>query len=140
MLQSRSKMTKPGSRTAILALTLALISCGGALPAPTPPVGVVHVVICWLAEPGDPAAREQLIEASRALEEIPGVIRVRAGEVLPSERPIVVSDFDVAVVMEFADAAALAAYLEHPEHQRATREVLRPLTRQVRVYDLTVRF
>jgi hypothetical protein len=117
---------------------LALIA--GACAAPSsPPPGVLHVVICWLNDPADPEARRRVIEASRAFERIPGVRRVSAGEPLPSARPLVDDSFDVGILMEFESRQALAAYLRHPEHVRATREVLRPLTARIVVYDIVPR-
>ena len=96
---------------------------------------VRHVVICWLKEPGDRAARERIIEVSRGFAEIPGVLDVQAGRVLPSDRAIVDSTFDVAIVISFPDARALADYLEHPRHEEALRETLRPLVERIVVYD-----
>jgi hypothetical protein len=99
----------------------------------------MHVVVCWLYQPGDETALQRVVDTSLSLAEIPGVLDVQVGEVLPSDRAIVVSDFDVAVVIRFENEGALAAYLEHPLHKRATEEVLRPLAREVRVYDITLR-
>jgi len=94
------------------------------------------VVVCWLREPGDAEARQQLIEASRRLQEVPGVIRVVAGEAVASEREVVDDSFDVAVVMTFADAEAMQAYLADPRHRAAVRETLAPLVGRMVVYDL----
>jgi hypothetical protein len=96
---------------------------------------VHHVVICWLKQPGDSAARSRLVEVSRSFASLPGVLQVTAGAVLPSDRGIVDSSFDVAIVMTFANRQALADYLESPRHRQATHEVLRPLTSKVIVYD-----
>jgi hypothetical protein len=100
---------------------------------------VLHIVVCWLHEPGDVEARRRLIETSRQLESIPGVVSVAAGEAAPSEREIVDDSFDVAVVMSFRDEQALASYLTHPRHRDAVREVLRPLVERMVVYDLDAR-
>jgi hypothetical protein len=96
---------------------------------------VHHVVICWLEQPGDADARKRLIEVSESFTSLPGVLQVTAGTVLPSDRGIVDSSFDVAIVMTFANRQALADYLQHPRHLQATQEVLRPLTSKVIVYD-----
>ena len=50
------------------------------------PGTVTHVVICYLKQPGDPAARQKLIDASKEFRQIPGVQDVRVGKVLPSTR------------------------------------------------------
>jgi hypothetical protein len=96
---------------------------------------VHHIVICWLKEPGSTSARQQLIEVSKSFRTLPGVVRVSAGPVLPSERGIVDSSFDVAIVMTFSNREALDAYLADPRHKQSAQEVLRPLTSRVIVYD-----
>jgi hypothetical protein len=100
-----------------------------------PKGSVTHVVICYLKQPGDSAARQKIIDASKQFRGIPGVLGVEAGKVLPSTRPIVVSDYDVGVVITFKDAQAMEDYGKHPMHQKALREVLGPLTSKVVAYD-----
>ncbi len=97
---------------------------------------VEHVVVCWLKTPGDAAARQRIIDESRAfVGVIPGLLDVSAGMSLPSTRPTVDSSFDVAVVMTFADEASLRAYDAHPRHKKAVDEVLRPLVARLVIYD-----
>jgi len=98
---------------------------------------VQHVVVMWLKERGNQAARQQIIETSLGFSQIPGVLSVSAGAVLPSERPIVDSSFDVAIVVRLEDADAMRAYLEHPIHKRAAAEILPPLVSKILVYDFT---
>ena len=90
----------------------------------------------WLKTPGDTEARAQILEASRTLENIPGVLRVGRGVVLPSERAVVDSSFDVGFVITLEDRAALAAYASHPLHQALLAETLRPVVARYVVYDL----
>lgn len=105
---------------------------------PLPESAVVHhVVICWLKQPGDEAARKKLVEASRELADIPGVAAVKAGRVLPANRPVSDSSFDVAVVMSFRDKQGLESYLRHPAHLKATEEILAPLTSRIVIYDFS---
>lgn len=116
----------------VLALAAFLTAC-----APKPdPSRVEHVVLMWLKTPGDEAAIEQIIHASREFRQIPGVLRVKAGRPLPSTRPVVDSSFDVGLVISFKDEAALNAYEGHPKHVQAVREVLRPLAAKFQVYDI----
>ena len=96
---------------------------------------VHHIVICWLKDPGNPKAREKLIEVSKDLSKIPGVLQVKAGPVLPSLRSIVDSSFDVAIIMTFPDQLTMHAYLKHPLHQTILRESVQPLTRKILIYD-----
>lgn len=126
-------------RTILWAGLLALAGCVSA-PPPRPDAGpgvVHHLVICWLKEPGNAERRQQLIDASNTFRAIPGVLRVSAGRVLPSERPVVDSSYDVAVEIVLKDAAALERYLRDPRHVQAGREVLTPLTAKVVIYDFT---
>jgi hypothetical protein len=97
---------------------------------------VIHVVVCWLKTPGDTNGRRVLLAAADSLRAIPGVQTVTAGTVLPSDRTVVDSSWDVAYVMTFADWRALAEYVNNPAHLRLRQQVLDPNTRYVRVYDI----
>lgn len=97
---------------------------------------VGHIVVFWLKQPGDEAARRRIIEASRSFRSIPGVVAVEAGERLPSPRANVDKTFDVAVVMWFRDTDALEQYQVHPKHQAMLRE-MGPLVERAVVYDFT---
>lgn len=111
-----------------------LNSC--ALPAGSSCPGAVHhVVVCWLKEAGNKEARQRIIDASNKFSDIPGVLSVRAGTMLPSERPIVDSTFDVAIVLVFPDEKTMKDYLVHPQHQKAVTEILKPLVKKILVYD-----
>jgi hypothetical protein len=94
-----------------------------------------HIVICWLKNPGDKEARQKLIEVSKTFRQIPGVIDVHCGNVIPSPRPVVDSSYDIAVVMTFDGMESLKAYQTDPIHMKATREVLMPLTGRILIYD-----
>ena len=96
---------------------------------------VHHVVVCWLNEPGNREARQKVIEVSRGFSAIPGVINVRAGRVIHSEREIVDSSFDVAIYLSFENEQKLFEYLNHPIHKEAVEKTLKPLVRKVIVYD-----
>jgi hypothetical protein len=94
-----------------------------------------HVVLCWLKEPGNTEHRDQIINISRTFKKIPGVLEVRAGEVISSDRPIVDDSFDVGILVIVPDAKRLQEYLDHPIHQDAKRDILLPLVEKVLVYD-----
>lgn len=94
-----------------------------------------HIVICWLKEPGDMDARRQVMDASFELAEIPGVINVRAGSVLPDTRPTVDSTFDVALVITFKDEQSLREYVNHPIHKNAVETAIKPLVSRYIAYD-----
>ena len=94
-----------------------------------------HVIICWLKESGNKEARQKIIEASRGFSSIPGVVDVKAGSVIHSEREIVDSSFDVAIYLSFENEQKLQDYHVHPIHKNAVKEILKPLVSKVVVYD-----
>ena len=96
---------------------------------------IIHVVLVWLKEPGNPEHRRQVIDASREFETIPGVVEVRVGESVPSDRTVVDDSFDIGLYLTFANTEDLEAYLSSARHQTALRDVMRPLTSRYIVYD-----
>ena len=120
----------------LVGISLLLAGCAGISPPREPQDGRVnHLVLCWLKQPGDVAQRQQIIEQTLAFRTIPGVQEVRVGEVLSSERGIVDDSFDVGILMSFASREDMQAYLEHPLHRAALRDLLQPLVSRVLVYD-----
>jgi hypothetical protein len=97
---------------------------------------VDHVVLMWLKDPTDHAARQKIIDASESFRQIPGVLDVRHGRPVPSTRPIVDSSFDIGLVITFKDRASLDAYGPHPIHKKAADELILPTTKQIKVYDI----
>jgi len=119
----------------IVFITLILAGCSGIEKKAERTGCVTHIVLCWLKEPGNAAHRQKIIETSRSLRKIQGVIDVRAGEAVASDRPIVDDSFDVGMTFIFAGTDAMNAYLEHPLHKEALQKVLQPLVRKIVVYD-----
>lgn len=73
---------------------------------------IVHVVLVEWREGVDPAVADALVD--RHLAPLPGVLTIDRGPSVSTEG--LESGYDWALVIRFADAAALAAYLPHPEH------------------------
>jgi hypothetical protein len=119
----------------IIFVSFLLPACQQGKGQPDSTSNVHHVVICWLNEHGNKEAHQKLIEVSRGFSAIPGVIDVRAGRVIPSEREIVDSSFDVAIYLSFENEQKLFEYLNHPIHKKAVEKMLKPLVRKVVVYD-----
>ena len=94
-----------------------------------------HVVLCWLKEPGDRENIEKIIAMTQSFQEIPEVLDAQAGRVVLSDRRIVDDSFDVGILIQVQDKAALQQYLDHPKHQKAKDEILLPLIEKVLVYD-----
>ncbi len=112
------------------------VSCASVRSHPEPTQSsVYHMVICWLKEPGNQSHRDKLLDETMKLRAIPGILSVEAGTMLPGNRSIVDSSFDLGIIMHFKDEKAMRAYLHDPRHRKATREVLAPLTSKVIVYD-----
>lgn len=116
-------------------VSVASLGCATSTPPSPHPGRVQHVVVCWLKEPGNVTQRQALIDASRRLNAIPGVIAVSAGSVMPSERAVVDSTFDIALVMTFTDADAMRRYLTAAQHLDMMRNMIQPLTQRVLIYD-----
>ena len=72
---------------------------------------------------------------SKTFRKIPGVLDVRAGQVVPSDREIVDDSFDVGIIVTVPDRRRLAEYLTHPVHQKARDDILLPLVGKIVVYD-----
>ena len=119
----------------IVFLLFSLPACQQGKDRPDSTSKVHHVVVCWLNESGNKEARQKVIEVSRGFSSIPGVIDVRAGKVIHSEREIVDSSFDVAIYLSFENEQKLFEYLNHPIHKKAVEKTLKPLVRKVVVYD-----
>ena len=119
----------------IVFLLFVLPSCQQGKDHPDAVSKVHHVVVCWLKESGNKEDRQKIIETSRGFVSIPGVIDVRAGSVIHSEREIVDSSFDVAIYLSFENEQELQEYLVHPVHKNAVKEILKPHVRKIVVYD-----
>ncbi len=119
----------------IIVVSLLLPACQQDEDHPGQISKVHHVVVCWLNESGNKEARQKVIEVSRGFSAIPGIIDVRAGRVIHSEREIVDNSFDVAIYLSFENEQRLFEYLNHPIHKKAVEKTLKPLVRKVVVYD-----
>jgi len=131
----RGARTSATKAAACLVLLLPFASCT-AVPG-RQPRGVDHIVIVWLKRPGNAEDKAKLVATSKELQRALPVIRgMSFGRPLPSERPAVDDTFDLAFVMRFANRNDLAAYETSAIHQRAAKEILRPLSRKLIIYDI----
>ena len=82
--------------------------------------GFFHNVFFWLREGGAEAAdASRLAEGCTAhLTNIPSVLRLTVGSPAGTDRGVVDNSYAVALLLEFADAAAHDVYQEHPDHLR----------------------
>ena len=119
----------------ITAFLVTLTSSCSVFKEQPPKQRVNHVVFCWLKEPGNAVKRAQIVQVSKDFKKIPGVLEVRAGEVMMSSRDIVEDSYDVAIYLTFHTEADLDSYLKHPDHVAAVKSILKPFTKKVLVYD-----
>lgn len=120
-----------------LALFSLLISGCSHTPLPAQQVnnGVNHVILLWLKDPGNLKQQQQIIDATRSLEKIPGVINIRVGTVMPSERSIVDDSFNIGIHMLFTDKSAMQQYVSHPEHTKTVSSAIMPFVEKILIYD-----
>ena len=98
---------------------------------------VVHVVLVWLKESGNEQHIDQIIDATKALKEIPEIKQLRVGKSIPSNRKIVDDSFDVGLYMTFLTVEDMQSYLQHPKHKQAVKTVIKPLASKLLVFDFT---
>ena len=99
---------------------------------------VYHIVLIWLKTYRNEMRINKIINASKELKNIPGVLEVTTGTVLRSSRVIVDDTFDVSVIIKFASKDYLNDYLVHPIHVKLANEVLKPLANKIIVYDTVI--
>lgn len=99
---------------------------------------VYHIVLIWLKTYRNEMRINKIINASKELKNIPGVLEVITGKVLRSSRVIVDDTFDVSVIIKFASKDYLNDYLVHPIHVKLANEVLKPLANKITVYDTVI--
>ena len=99
---------------------------------------VYHIVLIWLKTYRNEMRINKIINASKELKNIPGVLEVTTGTVLRSSRVIVDDTFDVSVIIKFASKDYLNDYLVHPIHVKIANEVIKPLANKITVYDTVI--
>ena len=122
----------------VVVLTLAAFISGCATaPKPAQVGKLYHIGLVWLKEPGNAEQRQKIVAAAHAFaREIPEVQILSVGQALPNKASSYVdSSFDICVVMQFEDKAAMERYNQHPVHQRAARDAFLPLSKKILFYD-----
>ena len=97
-----------------------------------------HVVLVWLKTYKNEMRINKIIEASKELKNIPGVLEVFTGKVLKSARVIVDDTLDVSIIIKFASKEYLQDYLVHPIHVKIANEVIKPLANKITIYDTII--
>jgi hypothetical protein len=98
-----------------------------------------HLVIIWLKQPGDATVRQQYIDASKPLANLPGVLSYELGIPATIKRShanaSVNESYDVAIASVFESPQAYEAFLKNPQYAQIAQGVLRPLVEKYQVYD-----
>jgi hypothetical protein len=85
---------------------------------------IEHIVIMRWNEGTTPQAIEAVLEALRALKnKIPNILDLTCGENF-SDRS---KGYTHALVVRFPDRAALANYIQHPDHQAVVQGLINPI-------------
>ncbi len=122
-------------RTSILLIfILSLAACSSLLNS-TSDTQVVHIVLVWLKEPQNEQHVQKIIEATQQLKEIKELKQLRVGESISSDRKIVDDSFDIGIYMIFDDTKAMNRYLIHPKHKETVKNIIKPLSKKIRVHD-----
>ncbi len=98
-----------------------------------------HLVIIWLKQPGDATVRQQYIDASKPLANLPGVLSYQVGVPATIKRShanaSLDESYDVAIASVFESPQAYEAFLKNPQYAQIAQGVLRPLVEKYQVYD-----
>lgn len=123
--------------TLALLIAATLITGCASTPKPAAAGKIYHIGLIWLKEPGNAEHRQQIVAAAHAFaREIPEVQFLSVGQTLPNPGSTYVdASFDICVVMQFADKAAMERYNKHPVHQKAAHEAFLPLSQKLLFYD-----
>ncbi|MYM64344.1 Dabb family protein [Pseudomaricurvus sp. HS19] len=94
-----------------------------------------HVVMIWMKADASTSDIEAAMAHSADLTAIPGVVAVKAGPPLPSERPVVDDSFTFGVHIELQDSSVLPGYLQHPLHVEYVDRYLKGKMEKLLIYD-----
>ena len=91
-----------------------------------------HIVVFEFKADAPSDAAERALEALRALPaSIPEIVSLEAGaNVVESER-----NYDLGLIVEFENRAALDTYIAHPDHVAAVEKAVKPVLERLAVVD-----
>ncbi|MDH5190371.1 MAG: Dabb family protein [Gammaproteobacteria bacterium] len=97
---------------------------------------IQHVVIVWFKSDTSEETIKTIIEETRRLKQIPGILGLSVGHSVPSQRKIVDDSFDIGIVMRFPDKTTMDRYINHPQHIDFVKTWVKPHIRKIIVYDI----
>ena len=98
---------------------------------------ITHVIIVWLKKPGDAMQRQRFVDASRKLNNLPGILNRHVGVFKPGHGHGQENSFDVAVSVTLESQQAMDAYMNSPVHQQIIKKQLAPLVRKMVTYNFS---
>ena len=98
------------------------------------PSDIHHVVLCWLKEVS-PEIKNNILNESGNLKQIPTLKKLSFGNAIPSNRDIVDDSFDIGLLMIFESKEDMDTYIHHPIHKNFVKNTLKPYLEKVIVYD-----
>ncbi len=117
---------------------VALCGCAGGTRGSSvtlPRLGSIgHLVLIKLNDPGQ--ASELIQDTYARFTAISSVHDLHCGMCFGADRPSAITDFDVAISMNFDDKAGYDAYLSSPQHKEAL-EKWKPRFASLRMVDIT---
>ncbi len=94
-----------------------------------------HIVVIWLKPDTTKAIADTIFSEAKDLANIDGVVGLRVGEPLPTDRPVVDTSYTFALSMRFETRETMETYLKCDAHQSFLADHLRPALKRVIVYD-----
>lgn len=92
---------------------------------------VTHMILVRLKEEATEDQKVALVDALKALKDIPGVLTCTAGQNVSQRN----DGYTIGCAMVFDTQASLDAYAPHPLHQKMIQENLRPIMANVTFCD-----
>lgn len=99
------------------------------------PSVVNHVVLLWFKADLPAQQLVKIKSGTKALAEIPGIIKLSYGKAITGKRRFVDSSFDLGVYMQFRSVAEMRAYQQHPQHVTFFQQQIKPWLKKIKVYD-----
>lgn len=120
-------------RALCLMLIILLSACSTSYIKGGQPIN--HIVLVWFDETVDDRYIHEVAIATQQLKRIPGILEIRTGRPIGSERPVVDDSFDLGVVVRFDTVEKMQSYVDDPVHKKFVENYLQGKIKKLIVYD-----
>ncbi len=96
---------------------------------------ISHVVMVWFQEGTSVEHIADAGQQTEKLRDIAGVIDVRVGEALASDRSHVDDSFDLGILVSFDSVSSMRAYVNDPIHKAYVKGYIAGRVEKLLVYD-----